>query len=45
VRLFRLSNIRVIKVSFPRPVVQGGFTDRDMHSGQQHIPLGNLRVP
>jgi hypothetical protein len=45
VRVFRLPTIRVVKVSFPRPVVQGGFTDRDMHSGQQHIPLGTLRLP
>ena len=45
VALYRLPEIRVIKVSFPRPVVQGGFADRDMHSGQQHIPLAALPVP
>jgi uncharacterized protein DUF4387 len=44
VHLFRLPDIRVIKASFPRPVVQGGFTDRDMHSGQQHVPLRNLPI-
>jgi Domain of unknown function (DUF4387) len=42
VALYRLPDIRVIKASFPRPVVQGSFADRDMHSGQQHIPLAGL---
>jgi hypothetical protein len=42
--LYRLPNIRVIKTSFPRPVVQGAFADRDMHSGQQHIPLAQLPI-
>ena len=42
VTVYRLPNIRVLKVSFPRPVAQGGFADRDMHSGQQHLPLANL---
>jgi len=45
VTLHRLPAIRVIKASFPRPVVQGSFADRDMHSGQQHLPLANLPIP
>ena len=45
VLLYRLPGIRVIKVSFPRPVIQGSFADRDMHSGQQHVPLANLCIP
>ena len=44
VALYRLPNIRVIKASFPRPVVQGSFADRDMHSGQQHIPLAKFLI-
>jgi Domain of unknown function (DUF4387) len=44
VSIYRLPDIRVIKASFPRPVIQGGFADRDMHSGQQHIPFANLTV-
>jgi hypothetical protein len=44
VRIYRLPALRVIKVSFPRPVVQGSFTDHDMHSGQQHLPLAKLLV-
>jgi hypothetical protein len=44
VALYRLPHIRVIEASFPRPVVQGSFADRDMHSGQQHIPLADLPI-
>jgi len=45
VRLFQLPAINVIKASFPRPVTQGSFTDRDIHAGQQHVPLITLPVP
>jgi hypothetical protein len=45
VTVYRLPTIRVIKASLPRPVVQGSFADRDMHSGQQHIPLADLPIP
>jgi Domain of unknown function (DUF4387) len=44
VRIFHLPNLRAIKVSFPRPVTQGSFTDRDIHAGQQHIPLTRLTI-
>jgi len=44
VRLYRMPHIRVIKASFPRPVVQGSYGDRDMHSGQQYVPLAGLRI-
>lgn len=42
VRIFRIPSIRVVKISFPRPTAQGGVHDRDMHAGQQHIPLALL---
>jgi hypothetical protein len=45
VRLFPLPAINVIKASFPRPTTQGSFTDRDIHAGQQHVPLLSLPVP
>jgi hypothetical protein len=45
VRLFQLPAINVIKASFPRPITQGSFTDRDIHAGQQHVPLLALPVP
>ena len=44
VRIYRLPAIRVVKISFPRPTVQGGRHDRDMHAGQQHIPLSQLTL-
>jgi hypothetical protein len=42
VTIYRLPSIRVVKVSFPRPTTQGGVRDRDMHAGQQHVPLAQL---
>jgi hypothetical protein len=42
VRVFRIPQLRVTKVSFPRPVTQGGPFDRDVHAGQQHVPLLSL---
>ena len=42
VRIFRIPSIRVVKISFPRPTPQGGARDRDMHAGQQHVPLALL---
>jgi Domain of unknown function (DUF4387) len=42
VSIFRLPSIRVVKISFPRPATQGGIDDRDMHAGQQHVPLAKL---
>jgi hypothetical protein len=45
VRIFRLASLHVIKVSFPRPVTQGGVGERDMHAGQQHVPLSRLELP
>jgi hypothetical protein len=45
VRVFRLPLLLAVKVSFPRPVVQGSLHDRDMHAGQQHVPLLDLPVP
>jgi hypothetical protein len=43
VKIFGIPNLRVVKVSFPRPVPQGSAYDRDMHAGQQHVPM--LSVP
>ena len=44
VRIFRMPNIRVVKVSFPRRVSSGSAGDHDVHAGQQHVPLRNLSV-
>ena len=42
ITIYRLPTIRVVKISFPRPTPQGGVKDRDMHAGQQHVPLAGL---
>ena len=36
---------RAIKVSIPRPAVQGDRDDGDMYGGQQHGPLVLLEMP
>jgi hypothetical protein len=43
-QVFRIPQLRVIKVSFPRPVVQGSLHDRDMHAGQHHVPLASTTI-
>jgi hypothetical protein len=45
VQMFRIPELNVVKVSFPRPVVQGSLHDRDMHAGQHHVPLALLPLP
>lgn len=45
VRFFRIPSLNVVKISFPRPVTQGGVHDRDIHAGQHHVPLAALAVP
>ena len=44
IRIFEMPSIRVIKFSFPRPCVAGSFEDRDLHAGQQHVPLLSLPI-
>src|SRR6476646_4021164 len=43
-QIFRIPDPHVVKVSFPRPVVQGSLPDRDMHGGQHHVPLANTAL-
>ena len=45
VKIFKIPTLRVIKLSFPRPVTAGSFEDRDLHAGQQHIPLASVVLP
>ena len=44
VRIFRMPDLWAIKISFPRPTAQGGIDDRDLHAGQQHVPLLSLQL-
>ncbi len=41
---FDLPDIRVIKISFPRPVVQGHIQDRDMHGAQYAWLLADIQL-
>ncbi|WP_343675824.1 DUF4387 family protein [Paraburkholderia heleia] len=34
VKVFHLDRLNVIKISLPRPVIQGSIFDRDMHGAQ-----------
>ena len=42
VQFFRIPELNVVKVSFPRPIAQGSLRDRDIHAGQHHVPLASL---
>jgi hypothetical protein len=44
VKYFEVPAILAVKFSFPRPVTAGSFEDRDLHAGQQHVPLAGLRL-
>lgn len=44
VRQFRLPGIHVLKVSFPRPAVQGSPDDVDSHAGQYFVPLLSVEI-
>jgi hypothetical protein len=45
VMFFTHDAARAIKVSIPRPAVQGDRDDGDMYGGQQHGPLVTLEIP
>jgi hypothetical protein len=45
VRIFRIPALKVVKISFPRPIPQGSLRDRDIHAGQHHVPLALLPLP
>lgn len=44
VRVFSIPELRVIKVSLPRPRPQGSLGERDMHGGQQFVPLLDIEI-
>jgi hypothetical protein len=44
VQIFRIPSLRVVKISFPRPISQGSLRDRDIHAGQHHVPLARLPI-
>ena len=44
VKVFALPDLYAIKLSFPRSHPQGGAHDRDIHSGQQYVPLLDINI-
>jgi hypothetical protein len=42
VQIFHCQDIHIIKISIPRPVIQGSLQDKDIHGGQQFIALANV---
>lgn len=45
IQIYRIPNLRVIKISYPRRTPQGSIHDRDMHAAQEFIPLMSVPVP
>ena len=44
IKIFQLPQLKVIKISYPRQMPQGSPDERDMHSGQQYVPLLDLEL-
>ncbi len=44
INIFMLPKLRVVKISFPRKVIQGTPEDADMHGGQQYLPLLDVEI-
>ena len=44
VRRFEIEPLNALKFSYPRRHPQGGVVERDMHSGQQFVPLLDIQL-
>jgi hypothetical protein len=44
VKRFEVESLSMVKISYPRATPQGGVHERDMHSGQQFVPLLDLQL-
>lgn len=44
VRHFLVENLALLKISYPRPMPQGGIEERDLHGGQQFVRLLSVEV-
>lgn len=42
---FDIAELNVIKLSAPRPAVQGTVADRDMHGAGWAVPIADLKIP
>jgi len=44
VKRFAIPDLLVVKLSYPRQRPQGGALERDMHGGQQFVPLLDIEL-
>jgi hypothetical protein len=44
VKRFAVKSLNMVKISYPRATPQGGVLERDMHAGQQFVPLLELQL-
>lgn len=44
INIIRIRSLSALKISYPRPHPQGWAGERDMHSGQQFVPLLEVEV-
>lgn len=44
IKRFALSDLYVVKLSYPRQHAQGGAIERDMHGGQQYVRLLDVEL-
>lgn len=44
VKLFYMDNIKVVKFSYPRPMIQGHRYESDMHAGQQYVLILDVEL-
>ena len=44
IQVFQDEPLKVVKISFPRPVIQGSPRDADSHAGQYFVPLLQAHV-
>lgn len=44
IKRFKISDLNVVKLSYPRVHPQGGAVERDMHGGQQYVRLLDVEL-
>lgn len=44
IKRFEIPSLNVVKISFPRPVVQGSRQDRDMHGAAYGAIIGDIEL-
>jgi Domain of unknown function (DUF4387) len=42
--IYKVENLNMIKISYPRAMPQGGVVERDLHSGQQYVSILDVEL-